>query len=376
MSVYCTAPWNGLTIREDGTVRTCCNGRTSLGNLNTESIESIESGEILNSLRQAMLTDTPVLDNCRDCIQHEQRSGLSSLRQYYLKNYPDIDNLRLQFLDIRWNNTCNLGCMYCSPVFSSTWTDRLSSDRKIPPVKSYQDDLLDWILERADHVKEIMLVGGEPLLMKQNYTLLKKLPQDCRISIITNLSYDLESLPCITSLLDRPRENIIWNVSLENIGEQFEYVRNGASWSQVEHNLKYISSRWPVSCAMVYSMFSAFDLLTTVQKLSEYGIKKFNFQPVGGVPEIDVFLMPDSIKLTALAELEKTIQWHNESLHPEDRDLFTMQGVDALITFLKRQNNNPISFVDVWNKIEWFDSWNHRRFKELWPNVALLLPKN
>ena len=38
-SVYCTAPFNGLTIREDGHVRTCCNGSISLGNLNYESIE-------------------------------------------------------------------------------------------------------------------------------------------------------------------------------------------------------------------------------------------------------------------------------------------------------------------------------------------------
>jgi MoaA/NifB/PqqE/SkfB family radical SAM enzyme len=35
--VYCTAPFNGLTIREDGHVRTCCSGINSLGNLNKDT---------------------------------------------------------------------------------------------------------------------------------------------------------------------------------------------------------------------------------------------------------------------------------------------------------------------------------------------------
>ena len=376
MSVYCTAPWNGLTIRENGEVKTCCVGRTTLGNLNTDSIQAIESGNILSSLRESMLQTKPDLDNCRDCIEHESRSGLSSLRQHYLTHYPNIDNLQLQFLDIRWNNTCNLGCMYCSPLFSSTWVDRLSIDKKITPVRPYQDQLLEWILERSDHVKEIMLVGGEPMLMKQNYALLKRLPQDCRISIITNLSYDLEHLPCIDSLLSRPADCVVWNVSLENTGQQFEYVRNGANWLQVENNLKYIANRWPVSINIVYSIFSAFGLVDTIKTLHQLGIKKFMFMPVGGVPEIDIFRMPEAIKLAASKELESAVRWHTESLHPEDRDLYPMVGVEPLLASLQLPTLNPITREEVKNKIKWFDSWNTGRFEDLWPNTVLHLLKN
>lgn len=376
MPVYCTAPWNGLTIRENGEVKTCCVGKTTLGNLNSQSIQKIESGKILANLRKSMLQDSPNLDNCRDCIDHENRSGLSSLRQHYLQHYPSIDHLQLQFLDIRWNNTCNLGCMYCSPLFSSTWVDRLSSNKKITPVRPYQDQLLDWILERADHVKEIMLVGGEPMLMKQNYALLERLPQDCRISIITNLSYDLEHLPCINNLLSRPAECVVWNVSLENTGQQFEYVRNGAKWAKVEHNLKYIVSRWPVSVSMVYNLFSAFDLVNTIKTLGGLGIRKFNFMPVGGVNEIDIFRMPESVKLIALAELEQAIKWHTQSIHPEDQDLYTMQGTEPLLASLKLPTTEPISVEEIKQKIKWFDSWNNKRFEDLWPNAVLHLFKN
>jgi hypothetical protein len=70
------------------------------------------------------------------------------------------------------------------------------------------------------------------MLMKQNYELIAKLPSSARISILTNLSYDLQRLPCIENLLARPRENTIWNISCENIGQQFEYVRSGAEWNK------------------------------------------------------------------------------------------------------------------------------------------------
>lgn len=169
---------------------------------------------------------------------------------------------------------------------------------------------------------------------------------------------------------------MVWNVSLENTGKQFEYVRNGASWSQVEHNLKYIASRWPVSISMVYSVFSAFDLLDTVKSLHELGIKKFNFMSVGGVPEIDVFGMPESVKLAASAELESAIKWHTESLHPEDRELYPMNGVEQLLAALQLPTLNPITQEQFVNKIKWFDSWNTERFEDLWPNAALHLLKN
>ena len=115
-----------------------------------------------------------------------------------------------------------------------------------------------------------MLVGGEPMLMKQNHVLFQTLPDNCQISIITNLSYDLERLQCINDLLKRPRDKIIWNVSMENTGEQFEYVRNGGNWQQVEKNFKFLMKHWPttVSINMVYSLFSALNLYQTIQHLS------------------------------------------------------------------------------------------------------------
>jgi len=373
-SVYCTAPFNGLTIREDGHVRTCCAGQTSLGNLNNGSIYDIEQSPILDKIKQNMLSNQHDYDNCKDCIDKENKNGLASLRQHYLKFYPAFDesNLTLKFIDIRWNNSCNLGCLYCSPTFSSVWANRLNVEKKLSPVRSYQDELLAWILERIDHVSEIMLVGGEPMLMKQNYALLSRLPQDCKISIITNLSYDLKNLPCWPDLLKRPRDNIAWNISLENIGKKFEYVRSGANWEQVEQNLLLLKQHWPetISLNMVHNLFSAFDLKETIEYFHSIGIKKFNLFPVGLNDQINLANFPRSLRVKSAQQLQQAKDRHLELLHIEDRDLYPFNGSDEIInSLLNNQTDAVITLETFENQINWYDQWGNHKFSDLWSDL-------
>jgi len=370
--VYCTAPWNGLTIREDGIVRTCCIGAVKLGDLHQDSIFNIEQSPKLVEIQNLMLSGQPDPVNCRGCIKAEQHGG-NSLQQYYNRTYPNIDSLKLKFIDIRWNNVCNLACQYCNPNFSSKWADRLEKTSR-RPVTQYQDELLGWILDRADQINEIMLVGGEPMLMKQNYALLEKLPRDCRISIITNLSYDLSTLPCLSNLLDRPKENIAWNISLENIGNKFEYVRNGARWDQVVINFKLLTQHWPdtLSLNMVYSLFNAFDIADDIDQFHIMGIKKFNLLNINDNITMNVFNMPTAIQQLAKEQLEKvqTIHWSN--LHPDDKDFYPLHGITGLIDSLGSIDGKTT--VSEFNKqIDFYNKWSDVSFESLWPNVVHLV---
>jgi MoaA/NifB/PqqE/SkfB family radical SAM enzyme len=374
--IYCTAPWNGLTIRENSQVKTCCVGYKLLGNLNTQTIQEIEKSDTLVQIQQDMLSGNPNLENCGHCVQQEKHVGRATLREFYLKYHPTIDDqFRLRFLDIRWNNVCNLGCLYCSPTFSNTWADRLGTVVRNLPVKDYQDDLLEWILERVEHINELMLVGGEPLLMKQNYKLLERLPNDCQIGIITNLSYDLEKNPALPSLLNRPHKKINWNISLENIGDKFEYVRSGANWGQVKKNFELLLHHWPetVSVNMVYSLFSAFDIVDTVQQLHSIGIKKFNLFNINENDTIDIFNLPDKIKELALAQLQEAQEWHTNAIHPDDREFFRIDGADVLIAQLKIGAPAKISLAEFDSKIQWYDQWSTKKFANLWPDVSQLI---
>lgn len=375
--VFCTAPWVGLTVREDGHVRTCCVGNTSLGNLNETSMTEILKSQSIKDIQQNMLSGNPDSKNCQSCVESEKQSGLATLKEHYNLFYPDIvqDQLKLKSLDVRWNNACNLGCMYCNPTFSSVWQDRLNIKRG-SVIKPYQDDLLQWILDRSSEIHEVMLVGGEPMLMKQNYELMNNLSDQCKISIITNLSYNLPELPCTPRLLGRPRLNTKWNVSLENTGTKFEYVRNGGRWSQVEDNLQYLAQHWPetISINFVYSMLSAFDISETIKSLHQVGIKKINMFPIYDNPSMDVFNMPDIIRKKAAQELKAAREWHCKNLHPEDRDFYPIQGIDATINRLIESKEPATVTLEMFHdQIHLYDQYNTQKFQDLWPNVIDLV---
>ena len=379
-TVYCTAPWNGLTIRENGQVRTCCVGENIVLDLNVDQIDNIEQSPLLQEIRNKMLLGEPDVKNCVFCIKQEKNDGYSSLRNHYNTYYSDFDinNLDLKFIDLRWNNTCNLSCMYCSPTYSNTWADKLKTIN-LKPVKPYQDELLAWILERAGHVKELMLVGGEPLLMKQNYELLKILPLDCRISIITNLSYDLKNLPCLADLLKRPPDNIVWNISVDNVREQFEYVRQGASWAQFTDNLEFLKQHWPNNCSinMVYSMFNDLDLLEIFKTLKSFGLGKFNLIPLGGHNPMNLSYMPPYIRNIARVHLTETADYHYQSLHHEDRSFYPIQGIESFLAHLEKQTNNTLTTrLEFENQIAWYDQWSAVPFRSLWPNVIELIEQH
>lgn len=370
-NLYCSAPWKGLTVRESGDVKTCCAGETPLGNLNSESIEQILAGDRLQEIK-SQLSAGKRHENCRACYSQEDVGNNQTLRQHYQQHYPYTnDEIELRFLDIRWNNKCNLSCQYCVPSLSSTWERQLQI-RSTSARKNYQDSLLEWILSKSDTVAEIMMVGGEPMLMKQNHTLLQQLPKACTISIITNLNYRLEDLSCWNALLERPRDQVIWNVSAENIKKQFEYVRNGSNWLNFGVELSQLIRAWPntVCLNMVYSMFTAFDFAETVQYYRQLGVKKFNLMPITDCTEMDVFNWGASTRQRALEQLELCREQHQEWFGT-DVDLYPFNGLDQLILDLTKSKNRVIldtqQFMD---KVNWYNSWHDvLDFQALWPHV-------
>jgi organic radical activating enzyme len=137
-------------------------------------------------------------------------------------------------VDVRWNTTCNLSCNYCGESCSSKW-----AGIKGIPFKSgarpYYDDVCDFIEQHHEHIHEVALVGGEPLLLPENNRLLDVIPKDAIVTLITNLNVDLDSNKIFQKLTTRNK--VGWSMSFDNTGERVEYVRHGASWDLIKENL-------------------------------------------------------------------------------------------------------------------------------------------
>ena len=194
---YCAAPWRGLHINPRGDVKTCCAGDPNmLGNLNSQSIEQILHGPVMQEIRQSIRQGQPHA-YCYNCVQAE-RYGRSE-RNWHNDVNPDFDIATADvseheptLIDVRWNTTCNLSCNYCGEACSSKW-----ADLKGIPVKSgarpYYEPVCNYLEQHQDSIREVALVGGEPLLLPENNRLLDVIPNSATITLITNLSVDLES---------------------------------------------------------------------------------------------------------------------------------------------------------------------------------------
>lgn len=241
---YCAAPWRGLHINPRGDVKTCCAGDPNmLGNLNDHTIQEILFGSTMQEIRQSIRQGQPHA-YCYNCVQAE-RYGRSE-RDWHNSVSPEFDAATADdlehiptLIDVRWNITCNLSCNYCGDKCSSKW----AALKKIPfrsGARPYYEQVCDYLEQHHDHIREVALVGGEPLLLPENERLLDVIPDNCIVTLITNASVDLDNNPIFQKLQSRSR--VGWSLSFDNVGDRFEYVRHGATWIQLLHNLDLIQT--------------------------------------------------------------------------------------------------------------------------------------
>lgn len=247
---FCVLPWIGVYVQPDGRVQNCAVTKNPLGNINDQPLEDILLGHTNQDIKKDMLSDV-FHHGCEQCynLEKNQKNNMEQVsnRVWYLKTLYDKDlavfdnskNYVPKMLDLRWKNTCNFACVYCGPDLSSQWASELNLPQKIS--NSALNDSLEYIYNHLDTVNHLYLAGGEPLLIKENLVLLDKMYNinpEINIRINTNLSIINNE---IYNLLKKFK-NVQWTVSIDNIGEEFEYVRYGSNWTTFVKNLNQLQT--------------------------------------------------------------------------------------------------------------------------------------
>lgn len=246
---FCVLPWTGVYIQPNGDVRNCAVTPMAIGNINVDPLEKILTGEINTKVKTEMLNDV-MRPECGQCHRLESRQknhfDQVSNRVWYLKKLKNTDNtvfdspnnFKLKMLDLRWKNTCNFACVYCDAELSSRWATELKQPQRIESEALIKS--LDYIYSNLDEVDHIYLAGGEPLLIRENLILLEKMlviNPDVDLRINTNLSVVDNDI----YLLIKKFKNVRWTISIDNIGQEFEYLRYGGKWNTFVKNLSVLT---------------------------------------------------------------------------------------------------------------------------------------
>jgi len=209
-------------------------------------------------------------------------------------------------VDVRWNITCNLSCNYCGEFCSSKW----AAIKNIPfksGARPYYEQVCDFIEQHHKHIHEVALVGGEPLLLPENDRLLDVVPASAIITLITNLSVDLENNKIFKKL--RQRNRVGWSMSFDNIGPRFEYVRHGGKWDVLTKNLATIKDlmqsqgHWGGVHA-VYNIYNA-TRICELREFAEHSGTTVLWQSLFQPNYLDPFLHGQAVAQAAITEIER-----------------------------------------------------------------------
>jgi radical SAM protein with 4Fe4S-binding SPASM domain len=374
---YCAAPWRGLHINPRGDVKTCCAGNPNiLGNLNTQTIEQILNSKSMIEIR-ASLSQGQAHNYCSNCVKAE-RFGADSEREWHNNVNPNFDfaNAGTSYhypviVDVRWNTTCNLSCNYCGEFCSSKW----AAIKSIPfksGTRPYYEQVCDFIAQHYEHIHEVALVGGEPLLLPENDRLLDVIPENAIVTLITNLNVDLENNKIFKKLSNRGR--VGWSMSFDNIGERFEYVRHGGKWPMLTKNLSIIKDlmktqgHWGGIHA-VYNIYNA----TRICELREFADQTGTtvlwqnlFQP----DHLDPFLHGPEVAKAAIAEIER---FYAMDIATPAEHVFFDQALRNYQSIEKAHANIEHKFAGHMQQIEnQYHPDTKGKFVLLWPELANL----
>ena len=374
-NVFCSLPFTEIFLGPNGDIKTCCSANASLGSLHRNTIEEILQSETAKNIRNDLLNNKWP-KQCWQCKKQEEqkvRSERLSNKQEILDQIKTLDKTTfvLKRLDLRWSNTCNLSCVYCYEYFSSKWSD--IKGIKINTVSEQNEESLFNFIEKSIDEGYIsngtILLGGEPLLQKQNSRLIDLLTGR-GFYILTNLSVPIKSNKIAEKLLKEPVVN--WGISFETVGNRFEYVRRGASWNIFKDNIDYLNRKKNedsnIEAHALYSVYSAFNLIEFYEFILE---KKFHnvfwnlLESSGNNVDVNVMNMSYTLRQKAIEEIEKC-----QKLFPN------APGLKFLIEIKNKmeknsstiQGNESKIFADIENIEKKLNNYNS--FRELWPEIA------
>lgn len=377
---YCAAPWRGLHINPQGEVKTCCAGQPEylgkLCNLDINNINDVIYSQKLNEVRDLMRNGILHPEYCVNCIEVEKAGD--SERMWHNTTNKDFDLTTAKdndfiptLIDVRWNTTCNLACKYCDSLSSSKWSS-LKKEYVDTGLRKFYLDIVDFIKKHKHHVKQLALVGGEPLLLKENVELLREIPDTCLVTVISNCSVDLENNKVFDEL--KKRKNVSWVISIDNINERLEYVRHGVDAKQLDKNLKCIvdliqNKSQGGSIHAVYNLYSCTRLCELREYANNYNLD-INWQILHHPECLNPANHCKEVKELAINEIEKYIDRYTcKKNHNQLKQI-----LDNLKNNASSVNDKQKQFVAHTKKMEEkYHSDYPKTFTTLWPELSMLL---
>jgi pyruvate-formate lyase-activating enzyme len=270
----CQWKWAWSTIfLNTGITRSC--HRTGESVLDADNFFDFHNTPVKLSDRSVMLEGKWPENSCSYCREIEQADGSSDrvrvsaipdLTPHELYDDPTLTRVNPTILEVYFNNTCNLGCLYCNTFLSSS----IEAENKkhgefskhgvtlLKPSPGHFKDLVpyfwQWMEKGFSTIKRLHILGGEPLYQKEFEKLLDYIElypnPECELNVVTNLMVSEDRVKYFVErfkklLVERKLKRIDITCSIDCWGPEQEYVRWGIKLDPWEKNFQYLlEQKW------------------------------------------------------------------------------------------------------------------------------------
>jgi len=271
----CQLKWNWSTVYLTFNKTASCH-RTNHHEFNTDTFDFHNTPEKLDDRRRMLNGEWPEkgCDYCKNIeIAGGQSDRITNLDMNGQHAPPELDtdpnstNVTPRTLEIYFDNTCNLKCLYCGPHFSTLWDAEMKKhgefrveDQVILHDKFKKSDKLEenklkifeWFKVNSKHLTNLNILGGEPLYqpeLDQCLDLFEEYPApEMTLLLFTNLNTTLPRLKRvierIKNLIDTDKlRTFEVTASLDCWGPSQEYVRFPLDLVSWEENFRYLLSQ-------------------------------------------------------------------------------------------------------------------------------------
>ena len=317
---FCAAKWSQVTLHlHNGRTHSCHHPSTHLVPLGelTDNPSALHNTCFKKQQRKMMLEgerppecqycwgveDLPNYDTSEFFSDRVVKSGatwsIDAMEQITTK--PWDHNINPRYVEVSFSNICNFKCSYCSPVYSSRWTEEIETHGPYYPQSGafnnleffkaknempihhkehnpYVEAFWKWWPDLVKDLKVFRITGGEPLLAADTFKVLDFLHDnpcpDLELAINTNGCVpDSKLNECISKarrLLDgKCVDRFEFYTSVDGAGKQAEYGRFGLDYDKWIKNVDRMLTEVPGSRVTIMSTLNIFSITSYTKLLAD-----------------------------------------------------------------------------------------------------------
>jgi organic radical activating enzyme len=389
-STMCTAKWLQSTVHlSNGHTHSC--HHPSIHKIPISEIKrnpaALHNTEFKIEQRKKMLAGERPAE-CQYCWNIEDLPGNHISDRTYKSadlgwSYPNLqdvieskggENINPSYLEVSFDSTCNMKCMYCTPDVSSKWMEEskqyghypntshyvggiewLKQQNKMPiPQREdnpYVDAFWEWWPDLYKSLHTFRITGGEPLLSKNTWRVLEEIKNNPRSDLTLAININMMAPDDLIDRFIQYYNDIAPNIkefqvytSCEAHGKQADYIRTGLDYDKFMANCrKFLSSTGAWSRLNFMITFNVLSLSTFKEFLTDIWTMRTEFNESDAINRVpmminylrwpqfqDVRVAPAEYKEKYLKVIKDYVEAHTRNTSPNKAGRFYLEEVDQI----------------------------------------------